>query len=87
MSDRIYSPVNPNAQECGKNVLKYLSDISGDMVITGQHTQTMEQEELPEVANPTGSYRREVVYRRIARQIIVPKEEIPWGFCVLVEKK
>ena len=36
MSDRIYTPVNPNSQECVKNVLKYLSDISFDKVITGQ---------------------------------------------------
>lgn len=51
MSDGLYTPVNPNAQECVKNVLKYLSDISGDMVITGQHTQTMEQEELHKLNN------------------------------------
>lgn len=54
MSDRLYTPVNPNAQECVKNVLKYLSDISGDMVITGQHTQTMEQEELHRIEEVTG---------------------------------
>lgn len=54
MSDRLYTPVNPNAQECVKNVLRYLSDISGDMIITGQHTQTMEQEELRRIEEVTG---------------------------------
>lgn len=54
MSDRIYTPVNPNAQECVKNVLKYLSDISFDKVVTGQHTQTMAMEELYQIKNTTG---------------------------------
>ena len=46
MSNKIFTPCNPNAQECVKNVMKYLSDITGTGVITGQHTQTMNQEEL-----------------------------------------
>ena len=54
MSNRIYTPVNPNAQECVKNVLKYLSDISFNKVITGQHTQTMAMEEFHHIKKITG---------------------------------
>ena len=54
MSDKLYAPVNPNAQECVKNVLKYLSDITYDKVITGQHTQTIAQEELHKIEEVTG---------------------------------
>lgn len=54
MSDKICTPVNPNAQQCVKNVLKYLSDISGKMTVTGQHTQTMRQEELHMIEEVTG---------------------------------
>ena len=38
---------------------------------------------LTEMANLIGRYRREVVYQKIAGQIITPKEEIPWGVCCL----
>lgn len=54
MSDKLYVPVNPNAQECVQNVLKYLSDITYDRIVTGQHTQTMEQEELHKIEEVTG---------------------------------
>ena len=54
MSDKIYMPVDPNAQPCVRNVLKYLSDISGDRIITGQHTQTMAMEELECIRRVTG---------------------------------
>ncbi len=54
MSDKIYDPVDPNAQPCVRNVLKYLSDISGDRIITGQHTQTMAMEELGCIRRVTG---------------------------------
>lgn len=54
MSDKIYEPVNRNAQECVRNVLKYLSDISYSKIITGQHTQTMAQEELHHIRAVTG---------------------------------
>ena len=54
MSDRIYTPVNPNSQECVRSVLKYLSDISFDKVITGQHTQTMAMEEFQHIKKITG---------------------------------
>lgn len=54
MSDKIYTPCNPNAQECVKRVMKYLSDITYDKIVTGQHTQTMAQEELRYVEQVTG---------------------------------
>lgn len=54
MSDKLYTPVNPNAQECVRNVMKYLSDITYDRMIAGQHTQTMEQEELHNIEAVTG---------------------------------
>ena len=44
MSDKLYTPSNPNAQQGVRNVLKYLSDITYEKIITGQHTQTMAQE-------------------------------------------
>ena len=54
MSDKIFTPVNPNAQNCVKNVMKYLSDITYKQIITGQHTQTMAQEELSHIEKVTG---------------------------------
>ncbi len=54
MSEKVYKPVNENAQECVKNVMKYLSDISFKKIITGQHTQTMKQEELEYIETVTG---------------------------------
>lgn len=35
MSDKIFVPVNPNASEGVRNVMKYLSDISGEKIVTG----------------------------------------------------
>lgn len=54
MSDKSYTPSNPNAQECVKNVMKYLADITYDKIVTGQHTQTMAQEELHRIEEATG---------------------------------
>ena len=54
MSEKLYTPVNPNAQEGVKNVLRFLSDISGEKIVTGQHTQTMAQEELFKIEEITG---------------------------------
>ena len=54
MSDKLFVPQNKNAQECVKNVMKYLSDITYEKVITGQHTQTMAQEELHYIEQLTG---------------------------------
>lgn len=54
MSDKIFTPSNPRAQDCVKNVMKYLSDITYEKVITGQHTQTMAMEELHLIREKTG---------------------------------
>lgn len=54
MSNKTYHPSNPNAQQCVKNVLKYLSDITYDKIITGQHTQTMSMEEFFHIKKITG---------------------------------
>lgn len=54
MSDKLYIPVNPNALPCVKNVMKYLSDITYEKIITGQHTQTMAMEELHKIEEVTG---------------------------------
>lgn len=54
MSDKIFVPVNPKAQDCVKHVMKYLSDITYKKIITGQHTQSMAQEELHHIQQLTG---------------------------------
>ena len=47
-------PCNPHATKEVKNVMEYLDEIEGKGIITGQHTQTMEQEELSEIQKITG---------------------------------
>lgn len=54
MSDKIAAPCNEKAQDCVKRVMQYLSDITYHQIITGQHTQTMEQEELHYIETITG---------------------------------
>ncbi len=54
MSDKIYIPQNENAQQCVKNVMKYLSDITYEKIVTGQHTQSMGMEELHHIEEVTG---------------------------------
>ncbi len=54
MSDKLYTPADPDAQQCVRNVMKYLSDISYDKIVTGQHTQTMAMEELHHIREITG---------------------------------
>ena len=54
MSKKIFTPVNENAQDCVRNVLRYLSEISYSKTLTGQHTQTMAQEELHRIKDVTG---------------------------------
>lgn len=54
MSDKIYLPQNKNVQAGVRNVMKYLSDITYEKIITGQHTQTMAQEELHYIEEVTG---------------------------------
>ena len=45
MTDLIKIPCNKNSQQCVRNVMSFLADISGDKIVTGQHTQTMEMED------------------------------------------
>lgn len=47
-------PCNPNAIQAVKNVLNYFSHISGNHIITGQHTQTTVQKELKHILELTG---------------------------------
>ncbi|MGN0578825.1 MAG: glycosyl hydrolase [Ruminiclostridium sp.] len=54
MSDKIFTPTNPNAQDCVKKVMKYLSDITYEKIVTGQHTQTLAQQELHYIKSVTG---------------------------------
>ena len=49
-----YIPCNPNDSNEVKSVMKYLSDISGKYIITGQHTQTTLQPELKYIKEVTG---------------------------------
>ncbi|WP_099091739.1 glycosyl hydrolase [Paenibacillus riograndensis] len=48
------APCNPNAIEEVKNVLRYLNELSGKGIITGQHTQTTVQKELRYIEEVTG---------------------------------
>ncbi|MBR1738855.1 MAG: beta-mannosidase [Ruminococcus sp.] len=54
MSDKLFIPADPDAQDCVRNVLRYLSDISYTKIITGQHTQTLAMEELHHIRRVTG---------------------------------
>ena len=54
MSDRSFAPVNKNAQPEVRNVLKYLSDITYQRLLTGQHVQTLAMEELETIKTQTG---------------------------------
>ena len=49
-----YETSDKNAVQEVRNVLDYLSDIGGKKIITGQHTQTMAQEELHNIIKITG---------------------------------
>lgn len=46
--------VNPNASKEAKELLNYLSDIAGNKIITGQHTQTNPMEEISYINEITG---------------------------------
>ena len=54
MPNLITTPVDPHAQQGVKNVLQYLAEISGTKIITGQHTQSMAQEEMHHIQKITG---------------------------------
>lgn len=47
-------PCNPNASDEVKSVMKYLSELAGKGIITGQHTQTTVQKELKYIEDLTG---------------------------------
>lgn len=49
-------PCNPNASEEVRSVLNYFHEIQGTGIITGQHTQTMAQEELNYIYQVTGKW-------------------------------
>lgn len=48
------TPVNTHATENAKKLLEYLSEIGGQKIITGQHTQTVPMEEVQEIKHITG---------------------------------
>ena len=47
-------PVNPNATQKAKELLKYLYETAGNAIITGQHTQTIPMEEVVYIKEKTG---------------------------------
>ncbi len=51
---RYYEPADKNAIDEVRNVMRYLTGISGKRIITGQHTQTMAMEELHHIRSVTG---------------------------------
>ena len=50
----ISTPVNPNAQPCVHRMLTYLAQLSGNGILTGQHTKTRGMEELHHIEAVTG---------------------------------
>ena len=47
-------PCNPNMQQEARDLLKYLSNIEGKGILTGQHTQTCNPQELVVIERETG---------------------------------
>lgn len=52
--ERRLIPVNPNATKEARDLLKYLNDVAGKSIITGQHTQTNPMEEVNYIYELTG---------------------------------
>ena len=48
------TPVNKNASKAAADLLNYLCDIAGKGIITGQHTQTNQMEEIAYIYDKTG---------------------------------
>ncbi|GJM68641.1 hypothetical protein HMSSN036_08570 [Paenibacillus macerans] len=48
------APCNPKASDEVRSVLNYFGEIRGKGIITGQHTQTIAQEELHYIREATG---------------------------------
>lgn len=80
------TPCNPNASDEVKAVMKYLSDISGKGIITGQHTQTTVQKELKYIEKITGklpalcgfellSYSPKINYENSSKECLIEVEE------------
>lgn len=79
-------PCNANAIEEVKNVLRYLSELSGKGIITGQHTQTTVQKELRYIEEVTGklpalcgfellSYSPNINYSDASEECLIEVEE------------
>ena len=47
-------PCDPKALPCVQRLLEYLASIEGKAILTGQHTQSMGQEELVCIERETG---------------------------------
>ena len=45
---------NPNAQDEAKVLMEYLAGVEGKGILTGQHTQSIPQEELACIQRETG---------------------------------
>lgn len=50
----MFTPINPNASKEVKDLLNYFESIQGNGILTGQHTQTIEQKELSHIEQKTG---------------------------------
>ncbi|MGN0160628.1 MAG: glycosyl hydrolase [Lachnospiraceae bacterium] len=59
-------PVNPNATEGARNLLKYLAEGCGERLITGQHTQTNAMEEREYIKKVTGHYPKLVEFEMLS---------------------
>ena len=56
MEEIIVTPADHSAIPEVKKLLEYFASIRGKKLITGQHTQTMAQEELHHIYSVTGKY-------------------------------
>lgn len=52
--DKIITPCDPNALPCVRELMRYLGGLSGNGILTGQHTKTRELEELHHIEEVTG---------------------------------
>lgn len=61
-----YAPFNQNMTKEARKLLNYLKSIEHKKIITGQHTQTVGQEELTHIKKITGYYPKLVGYELLA---------------------
>lgn len=59
-------PVNPDATEEAKSLLRYLAECSGTCILTGQHTQTNPMEERTYIREVTGHYPKVVGFEMLS---------------------